>query len=161
MARGILGSRFGAQQHSRGDQANQAAADDHRTRDVSKVLRLIHCPEESVARGALQRLHVKLYHCETERLQSFLPVVGGGGTCLQFGSTYRPSLLGLSSMEAFWSVQQIEIPFRVFVPGGGSVRFVVLQVFVGARLRRREGDPNRSFHLLLHWVAHVRQVSAT
>ena len=41
------------------DQADQAAAEDHRTIDVNKVLQLLHHPEEMVVRKALQRFHFK------------------------------------------------------------------------------------------------------
>lgn len=60
----------------RGDQVDQAVAEDHRTIDVSKVLQLLRSPGDRVIRKALQRLHVKWYHCETERLQSILRAAG-------------------------------------------------------------------------------------
>ena len=60
----------------RGDQVDQAAAEDHRTTDVSKVLQLLRGSDDSVIRKALQRLHVKWYHRETERLQSIVRAVG-------------------------------------------------------------------------------------
>ena len=62
--------------HDRGNQVDQAAAEDHRHIDVSKVLQQFRSEDDSVIRKALQRLHVKWYHCETERLQSFLRAVG-------------------------------------------------------------------------------------
>ena len=58
----------------RGDQADQAAAEDHRSTDVTKALQLLRSPDEAVLRKALQRLHVKRYRCGTERLQSLLKV---------------------------------------------------------------------------------------
>ena len=61
---------------TRGDQTDHAAAEDHRTIDVSKVLQLLHSSDEAVVRKALQRLHVKWYHAETERLQSILKAAG-------------------------------------------------------------------------------------
>ena len=51
----------------RGDQVNQTAACDHRTTDVAKVLQFLHSADDSVARKALQRLHVKWYYCDIER----------------------------------------------------------------------------------------------
>ena len=73
-ARRILG--LNKSQQDRGDQTDQAAAEDHRTTDVSKVLRLLWGPDGSIIRKALQRLHVTLYHCETERLQSIPGAAG-------------------------------------------------------------------------------------
>ena len=72
-ARRIFGLKS---QRSRGDQADQAAAEDHSTTVVNKVLQSPHHPEQSAARKALHRLHVKLYHYETERLQPLLGAVG-------------------------------------------------------------------------------------
>ena len=72
-ARRVLGLKA---QHDRGDQADQTAAEDHRTTDVAKVMQLLHSNEDSVLRKALQRLHIKWYHCETERLQSLLRAAG-------------------------------------------------------------------------------------
>ena len=63
-------------QHSRGDQADEVAAEDHRTTDVAKGLPVLHRTDEAVTRKALQRLHVEWYHCETERLQSLSKVAG-------------------------------------------------------------------------------------
>ena len=60
----------------RGDQADQAAAEDHRTTDVSKMLNLFRSEDDPVIRKALQRLHIKWYHYETERLQSILRAAG-------------------------------------------------------------------------------------
>ena len=60
----------------RGDQADQAAAENHRTIDVSKVLQLLRSEDESVIRKVQLRLHVKWYHAETERLQSLLRAAG-------------------------------------------------------------------------------------
>lgn len=63
-------------QRDRGDQADQATAEDHRTTDVSKVLQLLMSLDDSVIRKALQRLHVQWYHCEIERLQRILRGAG-------------------------------------------------------------------------------------
>lgn len=65
------------QQHDRADQADQGVAEDHRILDVAKVLRLLQSEDESVSRKVLQRFHVKLYHWQTGRFQSFLRAVGG------------------------------------------------------------------------------------
>ena len=46
-------------QRSRGDHADQKAADDHRTIDVAKVLQSLHHADDSAVRRAFQRLHVK------------------------------------------------------------------------------------------------------
>ena len=64
-ARRVLGLK---EQEDRGDQADQAAAEDHRTTYVTKVLQLLRSSDEATIRKTLQRLHVKWYHCETERL---------------------------------------------------------------------------------------------
>ena len=45
--------------HPRGGQADQAAAEDHIITIVSKALQLLRHPDESIAREALHRLHVK------------------------------------------------------------------------------------------------------
>ena len=58
------------QHQDRGDQADQAASEDHRSIDVSKVLQSLGSSDESVIRKALNIFHVKWYHCETERLRS-------------------------------------------------------------------------------------------
>ena len=60
----------------RGDQADHAAAEGHRTIDVTDVLQLLRSDDESVSCKVLQRVHVKCYHCEIERLQSLLRVAG-------------------------------------------------------------------------------------
>ena len=72
-ARKVLGLKS---QQDRADQADQGAAEDHRTTDVTKVLQLLQSQDDSVLRKALQRLHIKWYHCETERLQSILRAAG-------------------------------------------------------------------------------------
>lgn len=73
-ARRILG--LNEEQHCRGDKADQRAAEDLRTTDVSNVLQILHHLDEFVVRKAFQRLLVKWYHCETERLQSLLRAAG-------------------------------------------------------------------------------------
>ena len=45
------------------------------TTDETKSMQLLHSEDEGVIRKALQRLHVKWYHAETERLQSLLRAV--------------------------------------------------------------------------------------
>lgn len=62
-ARRVFGPR--AQLQERGDQVDQAAAEDHTITDVSKALQSVRPPDDSVGRKALQRLHVKWYHCAT------------------------------------------------------------------------------------------------
>ena len=62
--------------HPRGDQTDQAAAEDHGMTDVANALQLLSPPGEATARKALQRLHDKVYHCEPGRLQSLLTAVG-------------------------------------------------------------------------------------
>ena len=59
-----------------GDQVDQAVAAHHRTMDVPKVRQLPRNEDDSVIRKALQLLHVKLYHCQTERLQSIFRAAG-------------------------------------------------------------------------------------
>ena len=59
-----------------GDQVDQTPVEDHRAIDVAKVLQMFHSDDGSTLREALQRLHVKLYHCGTERLQSLLRAAG-------------------------------------------------------------------------------------
>ena len=61
-ARKFLGLK---QQHDRGDQADQGAAEDRRTTGEAKVLQLFHSTDGSVLRNTMQRLHVKRYHRET------------------------------------------------------------------------------------------------
>ena len=72
--RRVLG--LNKEHEDRGDQADQAAAEDHRTTDVTTALQLLRSSEEATIRKALQRHHVKWYHCETERLQSLLKAAG-------------------------------------------------------------------------------------
>ena len=71
--RGILGYK---RQHDRGDQVDQGAAGDHRTTDVVNVLQLLFSNDGSALRKALHMLHVKRYHCSTERFQSLFGVAG-------------------------------------------------------------------------------------
>ena len=66
-ARQVLG--LNKELEERGDQADQAAAEERITTDVTKVLQLLRSPEEVTIRKAFQRLHVKRYHCPSERLQ--------------------------------------------------------------------------------------------
>lgn len=73
-ARRVFG--LDGQQQDRGYQVDQAAAEDHRTTDASNVLQLLRHPDDAAARETLQRLHVKLYHCETARLQNLFRAVG-------------------------------------------------------------------------------------
>lgn len=63
-------------QRDRGDQADQAAAEDDRTTDVNTALQLLHSQDEGVIRKVLRRLRVKWYHWETERLQSIFKSAG-------------------------------------------------------------------------------------
>lgn len=72
-AREVLGVK---KQRDRGDRGDQGAAEDQRTIDVAQVLQLLRSQDDSISRKALQRLHVKWYHCETERLQSPLRAAG-------------------------------------------------------------------------------------
>ena len=81
-AREVLG--LNKPKQDRGDQADQAAAEDHRHIDVSKVLQLLRSQDESVIRKALQRLHVKWYHCEIERLQPLPRAVGALSKAVNF-----------------------------------------------------------------------------
>lgn len=67
---------FNKPQRSSGDQAGQAAAEDHRITEVSEVLQLLRHPEGAVVRKALQWLRVRWHHCEPERLQSLLRAAG-------------------------------------------------------------------------------------
>ena len=62
--------------HARGDQADQAAAEYHRTIDVVEALQLFSSEGDGVIGKVLQRLHVKRYHCEPQRLQSLLRAAG-------------------------------------------------------------------------------------
>lgn len=71
-----LGLKSGSQQNGRCDQACQVAAEDHITTDVATALRLLHDSDEVVVRKALQRLHVKRYHGETEGRQPLLRAAG-------------------------------------------------------------------------------------
>ena len=73
-ARRILG--LNEQQQDRGDQTDQAAAEDHTTTDVAKALRLLFHAGEPIARTALQRFHVKWYHCGSAKPQSLLRAAG-------------------------------------------------------------------------------------
>ena len=73
-ARQLLGSNKPKQ--DRGDQVDQAAAGEHRTTDVPKVLQLLRSFHDSVIRKALGRLHVKWYHCGTERVQRIFRAIG-------------------------------------------------------------------------------------
>ena len=78
-ARRILRFKPDAQQHRRGDQTEQAVSEDHMIIDVSKVSQSLRNPDDVVAREGLQRVHVKQYHYEAERLQFLLRVVWGPG----------------------------------------------------------------------------------
>ena len=75
-ARRVLGLKASHQQVDRGDQADAGAAEDHRTTDITKVLQALHHNDDSIVRKAIQRLHIKWYHAETERLQTILRAAG-------------------------------------------------------------------------------------
>lgn len=81
MARDVLGLK---DQRDSGDQVGFGAAADHRTTDVAKVLQLLQSNGDTSLRKALQRLHVKWYQCETERLQSLLGAAGSSSKVCSF-----------------------------------------------------------------------------
>ena len=144
--------KLGAQQHSRGDQADQPAARDHRITDVGKVLQLLHDPNEVVVRNALQLLHVKWYHCGTERLQSLLRVVGAPArtynlvpqvvqayqVCRPWERPGQSNTLTYSLALAFQEEVQCELLFyrSLLEPGLGGERVIPIVHVIDCRIRR-------------------------
>ena len=76
VAREVLGLKPKKELKDQSDQADAGAAEDWRTMDVAKVLRSLHNPDESVARKALQRLHLRWWHCTAEQLTQTLRAAG-------------------------------------------------------------------------------------
>lgn len=108
-AREVLGLK---QQHDRGDRADHGAARVYRATDGAKALQLLNSQDGRVLRKALQRLHVKWYHCETERLQSLLRAAGAPAKASNLVPQVVQACQACREWKRPWNANNLTHPWR-------------------------------------------------
>ena len=125
---------------------------------ISKLLQLLHHPEDSVIRKVLHRLYVKRYHFETERLQSISRVVGTPprvcNLCLQIVQLCQVCRPWKCLSQRNKLIGSFDLSFQ---GRGNSVRFVILQFSARIKLGMRYRDAGDILYRILYPLLEVHR----
>ena len=81
------------------DQADSGAAEDWRTQDAPKILKILYDANEAVVKKALMRLHVRWFHASTEQLTQILRAAGSPAKAIAL----IPSIVQASQICRRWT----------------------------------------------------------